>query len=142
MNERQIFVLDRLRKVHELNNSLLIAHLDAIHIAKLSFVLHGNALQKSPWKVRHFYNMFLEKRKIDKEQKRVVEIFTERVQLRHKIANYRLHIDLAYMEKALAKMVKRERFEEAAELRDKILLIKNDTVYGHDYTSNNTRQTV
>jgi len=142
MNERQIFVLDHLRKVHELNHKLLIAHLDAIHIAKLSFVLHGNALQKNPWKVRHFYNMFLDKRKIDKEQKKVVEIFTQRVQLRHKIANYRLHIDLAYMEKALAKMVKRERFEEAAELRDNILLIKNGTVYGNDYTSNNTRQTV
>ncbi len=142
MNERQIFVLDHLRKVHKLNHSLLIAHLDAIHIAKLSFVLHGNALQKNPWRVHHFYNMFLEKRKINKEQKRVVEIFIERVQLRHKIANYRLHVDLPYMEKALSKMIKLEKFEDAAELRDKILLIKNDTVYGNDYTSNNTRQIV
>jgi len=142
MNERQIFVLDHLRKVHKLNHSLLIAHLDSIHIHKLSFIFHGHSLKKSPWKIYAFYGMFLDKRKIDKEQKGLVNIFTQRVQLRNKIANYRLHFDLAYMEKALAKMIKRERFEEAAELRDKILLIKNDTVYGNDYTSNNTRQIV
>ena len=142
MNERQIFVLEHLVKIHKINRKLIGAHLEAIQLHTLAFIFNGYELKKNPWKIRCFYNMFKEKKKQAKEYKVIEKLFIKRVQLRHKITHYRLQLDVDYMEKTMIIMVKRERFEEAAELRDKILLIKNDTVYGHDYTSNNTRQTV
>lgn len=48
MNERQIFVLDHLRKGHELNHKLLIAHLDAIKICTSWQCLTKKPLESTP----------------------------------------------------------------------------------------------
>ncbi len=102
-------------------------------------MLNGYQLKKSPWKIHCFYNMFLEKRKMFKEQKKVEDLLRQRVQLRNKIIDFKLNLDLDFMEKTMQKYVKRQHFELAAELRERILLIQNGAVYGNVHISNNTR---
>jgi hypothetical protein len=101
---------------------------DAVDIYTISFYFNQNKFSNKPWKINLLWKMFQYKRRIRKTNKVITRSLTHRVKLRNLLIKLRMESDTDYINRLMQRHVKFQRYEQAAELRDKILFIHKPTV--------------